>query len=147
MDIKEQLRGDLTTAMKQGDNFRRDVLRMMVAASKETEVDSRVVLDNEGVQEVLRKQVKQRQESIEDYGKAGRRDEVERELSEIAIVESYLPRMMTRDEVEQLASPIVEELEVTDIKGMGQVMGRLMPLVRGRADGRLVNEVVRDLLT
>lgn len=147
MDIKEQLRSDLTTAMKQGDNFRRDVLRMMVAAIKQVEVDSRVVLDNEGVQEVLRKQVKQRQESIEDYGKAGRRDEVERELSEIAIVESYLPRMMTRDEVEQLASPIVEELEVTDIKGMGQVMGRLMPLVRGRADGRLVNEVVRDLLT
>ena len=147
MDIKEQLRSDLTTAMKQGDNFRRDVLRMMVAAIKQVEVDSRVVLDNEGVQEVLRKQVKQRQESIEDYGKAGRRDEVERELSEIAIVESYLPRMMTRDEVEHLARPIVEELGVTDIKGMGQVMGRLMPLVRGRADGRLVNEVVRDLLT
>ena len=78
--------------------------------------------------------------------RAGRDEEVEREMAEIAIIETYLPQMMTREEIEQLARPIVLELGVTDAKGMGQVMSRLMPQVKGRADGRLVNDVVRGLL-
>lgn len=147
MDLKEQLRADLTTAMKAGDTQRRDVLRMLMAAVKQVEVDTRVTLDDAGVQDVLRKQLKQRQESIEDFGKAGRPDEVDREMAEIAIIETYLPRMMSREEIEQIARDIVAETGVVDAKGMGQVMSRLMPRVKGRADGRLVNEVVRDLLT
>lgn len=95
---------------------------------------------------MLRKQLKQRQESIADFTKAGRPDEVSRELAESAIIQSYLPQMMTRDEVEILAKGIIEDLGVSDAKGIGQVMSRLMPLVKGRADGRLVNEVVRGLL-
>ncbi|MCL4803383.1 MAG: GatB/YqeY domain-containing protein [Anaerolineae bacterium] len=146
MDLKETLRSDLATAMKEGQTQRRDVLRMVLAAIKQTEVDSQRVLDDEGVQDVLRKQLKQRQESIADFTKAGRPDEVSRELAESAIIQSYLPQMMTRDEVEILAKGIIEDLGVSDAKGIGQVMSRLMPLVKGRADGRLVNEVVRGLL-
>jgi len=146
MDLKETLRSDLATAMKEGQTQRRDVLRMVLAAIKQTEVDSQRVLDDEGVQDVLRKQLKQRQESIADFTKAGRPDEVSRELAESAIIQSYLPQMMTRDEVEILAKGIIEDLGVSDAKGIGQVMSRLMPLVKGRADGSLVNEVVRGLL-
>lgn len=146
MDLKETLRSDLATAMKEGQTQRRDVLRMVIAAIKQTEVDTRRVLDDEGVQDVLRKQLKQRQESIADFTKAGRQEEVDRELAESAIIQGYLPQMMTREEIEQLAKSIIEELGVSDAKSMGQVMGRLMPHVKGRADGRLVNEVVRDLL-
>lgn len=146
MDLRERLHADLTTAMRGGDAQRRDVLRMVLAAIQQTEVDSRKTLDEDGLQDVLRKQLKMRQESIADFEKAGRPKEVERELAESAIIEAYLPKMMLRAEIEQLAKGVIEELGVTDAKSMGQVMSRLMPHVKGRADGRVVNDVVRGLL-
>lgn len=148
MELKEQLREDMVSAMRSGDSQRRDVLRMVLAAIKQSEVDGPgpKLLDEGGVQDVLRKQIKQRQESIEDYKRAGRLGDVDRESAEIDIISSYLPQMMPRVEIEQLARSIIDELQVADIKSMGQVMNRLMPQVKGRADGRLVNEVVRSLL-
>ncbi len=146
MDLKERLRADVTTAMRGHDTQRRDVLRMVLAAIQQTEVDSRVLLDDAGVQDVLRRQVKQRQESIIDFTRAGRAEDVARETAEAELIASYLPQMMTREEIELLARAAVAETGVTDIKGIGQVMSRLMPQVKGRADGRLVNDVVRGLL-
>lgn len=90
--------------------------------------------------------MKLRQESIVDFEKAGRPSEVERERAEIVIIEGYLPQMMSREEIEQIARGIIDELGVTNAKAMGQVMSRLMPYVKGKADGRVVNEVVRSLL-
>ncbi len=110
------------------------------------EIDSRVTLDDAGVQDVLRRQVKQRQESIADFTRAGRPDDVAREAAEAALIESYLPQMMDREAIEALARAAIAETGVTDAKGMGQVMARLMPQVKGQADGRLVNDVVRGLL-
>ena len=146
MDLKERLRTDLTVAMRGNDTQRRDVLRMVLAAIKQTEIDSRLTLDDAGVQDVLRRQVKQRQESIADYTRANRPDEVARETAEAALIESYLAQMMSREAVEELARAAIAETGVTDAKGIGQVMSRLMPQVKGRADGRLVNDVVRGLL-
>lgn len=146
MDLKERLRTDLTAAMRGNDTQRRDVLRMVLAAIKQIEIDSRLTLDDAGVQDVLRRQVKQRQESIADYTRANRPDEVARETAEAALIESYLPQMMSREAVEELARAAIAETGVTDAKGIGQVMSRLMPQVKGRADGRLVNDVVRGLL-
>ena len=146
MDLKERLRTDLTTAMRGNDAQRRDVLRMILAAIKQTEIDSRLTLDDAGVQDVLRRQVKQRQESIADFTRAGRPDDVAREAAEAALIESYLPQMMSREAIEELARAAIAETGVTDAKGIGQVMNRLMPQVKGRADGRLVNDVVRGLL-
>lgn len=146
MELRETLRADLVVAMKGGDAQRRDVIRMLLAAIKQVEVDTRSQLDNDGVQDVLRKQLKQRQESIADFEKAGRPHEVAREQAESAIIDSYLPQMMSREEIELLAGKVVDEMGGADIKMMGQVMSRLMPQVKGRADGRVVNEVVRGLL-
>ena len=146
MDLKERLRTDLTAAMRGNDTQRRDVLRMILAAIKQIEIDSRVTLDDAGVQDVLRRQVKQRQESIADFTRAGRPDDVAREAAEAALIESYLPQMMDREAIEALARAAITETGVTDAKGMGQVMARLMPQVKGQADGRLVNDVVRGLL-
>lgn len=146
MNLKDRLHTDLITAMRDGNTQRRDVLRMLLAAIQQVEVDDRKILDDEGVQEILRKQMKQRQESIIDFEKAGRPAEVERERAESAIIESYLPQMMSREEIERIAREIISDLGVTDAKSMGQVMGRLMPHVKGKADGRVVNEVVRSLL-
>jgi uncharacterized protein YqeY len=147
MELKERLRADMAEAMRAGENQRRDVLRMVLAAIKQTEVDSQRTLDDAGVQDVLRKQLKQRQESIADYTRAGRQADVEREMAESALIEAYLPQMMSRQEIEQLARAVIAELGVDDAKGIGQVMGRLVPQTKSRADGRLVNEVVRSLLS
>jgi len=147
MALKEQLRSDMATAMKQGDAETRDVLRMLLAAIKQAEVDEQVTLDENGVVAVLTKQAKQRRESIADYDKAGRADLVAQEEAELAIIENYLPQLMSREKVAALASQVIADLGVTDLKGMGQVMGKLMPQLKGQADGRVVNEVVRELLT
>lgn len=146
MNVKEQLRADMATAMRDGNNDKRDTLRMLLAAVKQTEVDDQVTLDDAGVQVVLTKQAKQRRESIADYEKAGRAEMAANEKMELAIIESYLPQMMDKEEVKALAAQVIAELGVTDAKGMGQIMGRLMPQLKGQADGRIVSEVVRDLL-
>lgn len=146
MELKEKLRADMAEAMKTGDGATRDVLRMLLAAVKQVEVDRQTTLDDSGVADVLTRQAKQRRESIADYEKAGRDALVAQEQAELHIIERYLPQLMSREEIEALAAGIIADLEVTDSKGMGQVMGKLMPQVKGRADGRLVNEVVRQLL-
>lgn len=146
MGLKEQLLQDVKTAMRAGDTDRRDTLRMLLAAIKQTEVDDKTELDDAGVQSVLTKQAKQRRESIADYEKAGREELAANEKAELAVIEAYLPKMMSREEISELAQGIIAELGVDSPRGMGQVMGRLMPQVKGQADGRLVNEVVRTLL-
>ena len=146
MDLKEKLRTDMATAMRDGDNDKRNTLRMLLAAVKQVEVDSQKTLDDAGVQSVLNKQAKQRRESIVDYEKAGRAELAANEQMELTIIESYLPQMMGKEEVAAIAKQIIADLGVTYMKGMGQVMGRLMPQLKGQADGRIVNEVVRELL-
>ncbi len=146
MSLKTQLTDDVKTAMRDGDTEKRNTLRMILAAIKQVEVDGRITLDDAGVLDVLNKQAKQRRESIADYEKAGRTEMVAGEQAELAIIESYLPQLMSLEEIHALAVSIIAELGVTDAKGTGQVMGRLMPQVKGKADGRLVNEVVRNLL-
>lgn len=147
MGLKEQLREDMTAAMRTGDAARRDVLRMLLAAVKQAEVDTRTTLDDAGVQEVLTKQAKQRRESIADYTKAGRPELAAQEKAELALIEAYLPSMLARDEIAALAQQVISELGVAGPQAMGQVMGRLMPMLKGKAEGRLVNAVVRDLLS
>ncbi len=146
MSVKETLQKERIAAMREGDTAKRDTLGLLLAAIKQEEVDGQMSLDDEGVLAVLMKQAKQRRESIADYEKAGRPEMAAKEQAELTIVESYLPQQMGRAEVKEIAAEIIAELGVTDAKGMGQVMGKLMPKVKGQADGRLVNEVVRELL-
>lgn len=146
MSLKETLQQDRITAMREGDTDRRNALGLLLAAIKQEEVDGQISLDDEGVMTVLQKQAKQRRESIADYEKAGRAEMAAGEQAELDIIESYLPQQMGREEIAAIAGKIIAELGVTDAKGMGQIMGKLMPSVKGKADGRLVNEVVRELL-
>ncbi|HRQ37632.1 MAG TPA: GatB/YqeY domain-containing protein [Chloroflexota bacterium] len=146
MTLKEQLTDELKIAMRAGNVERRDTIRLLQAAIKQEEIDRQVTLDDTGVQAVLQKQAKQRRESIADYEKAGRPELAAEEQQQLTIIESFLPQMMSRDEVEQLARQVIADLGVTDVKEMGQVMGKLMPQVKGKADGRMVNDVVRSLI-
>lgn len=146
MSLKNTLQQDRIAAMKSGDTVKRNTLGLLLAAIKQEEIDSQTTLDDAGVQALLTKQTKQRRESIADYEKAGNPEMAASEGAELTIIESYLPQQMGRDEITAIAAEVIAELGVTDAKGMGQVMGKLMPKVKGQADGRLVNEVVRELL-
>jgi len=146
MTLKEQLSSDVADAMRAGDNEKRDTLRLLLAAVKQAEVDGRKSLDDAEVQAVLTKQAKQRRESIDEYERAGRNDIAEVEKSELIIIESYLPKMLSREEITDIATQTIAKIGATGPKDMGRVMGGLMPQVKGKADGRLVSEVVRELL-
>ena len=146
MSLKTELQTDLKAAMRDGDKPKRDTLRLLMAAIKQEEVDNRITLDDEGVLAILTKQVKQRRESIADYEKAGQLDQVEQEKYEMALIETYLPQMMSQAEIEPIVAQIIADSGVTDIKGMGQVMGKVMTQLQGKADGRLVNQIVRQQL-
>lgn len=146
MNLKETLQADVKDAMRQGKATRRDTLRLMLAAIKQEEVDRQTVLDDEGCLKVLSKQAKQRKESIADARKAGRDDLVQQEQAELAIIESYLPQMMTRAEIEAAATEVIQEQGASGMKDMGRVMGELMARLQGRADGKVTSQVVRELL-
>ena len=146
MSLKDQLREDMEAAMKSGDTVQRDANRSLLSAVKYKEKDDQIELDDQGVIEVVQKLVKQRQETIVDAQRAGRTELVESEKADLAVLERYLPEMMSEEEISIRVKAAIGELGADGPRDMGKVMGLLMPQLRGEADGRLVNSVVRDLL-
>ncbi|MBK8034211.1 MAG: GatB/YqeY domain-containing protein [Chloroflexi bacterium] len=146
-DVKAKLSEALKAAMVAKDTARRDVIRLMQSAVKQIEVDERKTLTNEDVLTILQKEVKKRRESAEEARKANRVDIAEGEEAEIAIIEQFLPQQLSRAEIEVLVRDAIAQTGATSAKEMGKVMGVLMPKTKGVADGKLVNEVVRSLLS
>jgi len=146
MPIKERIQGDLTTAMKAGDTRRREILRLMLPVFKQAEVDRRVTLTDDDAIALLGTEAKKRREAIEEMTGAGRTDLAEQEQYELDVIESYLPRQLDRDEIARIVDEAIAETGATSAKDMGRVMSAVMPRVRGQADGKLVNEVVRQRL-
>ncbi len=146
MRPKEQLQADLKTAMKSGDTQRKDALRLVMAAIKQVEVDTRTELSDEQIYGVLASEAKKRRDSLTEMRQAGRHDLADQEQMELTLIESYLPRQLSHEELETEARKAIEETGAKTGKDMGNVMKVLMPRVKGRADGKLVNEVVRTLL-
>ena len=148
MSLIDTLNQDLITAMKTGNEPAKRALRGVKAAITRAEKDKgNQPLTDEEVIAVLRKQAKQRQDSIAAYSMAGREDLVQEEEEELAVIESYLPQLMSEDEIRAAAQQVIDELGATSPRDMGKVMGKLMPQLKGKADGRLVNQVVRQLLS
>jgi uncharacterized protein YqeY len=147
MSLIDRINADLKTAMKSGDDAAKRALRGVKAAITRAEKDKgNQPLTDEEVILVLRKQAKQRQDSIEAYRKAGREDLVREEEEELAVIERYLPQLMSEEAIREVAAQVIEEVGAAGPRDMGKVMGRLMPQLKGKADGRLVNQVVRELL-
>jgi hypothetical protein len=147
MSLKDQLNQDLKTALKAGDETRKDAVRLLLAAVKQAEVDRQTALTDEDVLGLLQKEAKSRRESIADAHKAERADLVAAYQRELAIIEGYLPQALNRDELMVLARAAIAEAGATDLKQLGAVMKLLTPRTKGRADGKLVNDVVRELLS
>lgn len=151
MGLREQLTEDLKQAMRQQDETRKRTIRSVIAAIKqaETELDSkgqRVSLGENDILVLVAKQAKQRQESIAEYRKGGREDLAAEEEAELAILQAYLPQQLGPKEIEAEARQVIAEVGATSPADLGKVMGPLMARLRGRADGKLVNKIVRELL-
>jgi hypothetical protein len=146
MVTKLQLGNDLKNAIREGDDVRKRTLRMIITAIKLAEKDGMQELDQEGLAKILRKEAKARHETIGDAEKAERNDLIADANAELAILDQYLPKMMSGDEVKALAQEVISELQATELKQMGQVMKEIMARSKGTADGSAASGIVRELL-
>ena len=146
MTLKERLQEDLTNAMRNKDTLRLSVIRLAKAAMMNLEIARGHKLDDAEVIEVLAKEAKQRNDSIAEYEKANRPDIVETLKKEISIIQEYLPAQLTESELKSIIQETITAVGATSKKEMGKVMSALMPKVKGRADGKLVNQIVNSLL-
>ena len=147
MQIQEKLQEDLRQAMRDKDALRRSVLRYLRSEIHNEEIASqKEELDDEGILRVLSRQAQQRRDSIEAYESGNRQDLVDKEKGELAIILQYLPQQLSRDEIGKLVNKAIEEVGATGPADMGKVMGKIMPQVRGRAEGREVNAIVSEQL-
>ncbi|MEE8442950.1 MAG: GatB/YqeY domain-containing protein [Dehalococcoidia bacterium] len=146
MPLQERLLEDLRDAMRQRDDLRRSTLRLIRAAIQNEEIARHEPLDDARIIDILSRIARQHQESITEFLKGNRPDLVEREEAELAIVRQYLPQPLTGQELAELARLAIDEVGATGPAELGKVMGRLMPQVRGRADGAEARQVVSELL-
>ena len=147
MSLKEQIINDMTAAMKAQDAARTSTLRMVKAAIMNREKDGGGAITDEDVLKLLRSQVKQRRDSVEQYQKAGRPELADKEIAEIAVIETYLPQAASEAEIEQAVSEAITETGASSMKDMGAVMKAVMPKLAGKnADGRTVSETVKKKL-
>ncbi len=146
-DIKEILNNDLKQAMRGGDTLRRSVIRLALSAIKNAEIAKQAVLEDKDILGVIAKEIRQRQESIEAFKQGNRQDLVAQEEAEMAILQAYLPKQMTRDEIVAEARRIIEEVGAKGPGDKGKVMPKLIAELKGKADGREINAVVTELLS
>ena len=147
MSLKEQIAADMVSAMKAKDAPRTSTLRMLKSAISYREIEKGGALDDEELAKLLRSQLKQRRDSVEQYQKGGRQDLVEKETAEIAVIEGYLPQAASVAEIEQAVAAAMTETGVTSMKEMGAVMKATMVLLAGKnPDGRTVSETVKKRL-
>ncbi|HEX5368158.1 MAG TPA: GatB/YqeY domain-containing protein [Dehalococcoidia bacterium] len=158
MSLKDQLTTDLREAMRAGDDTRKSTLRMLITAVRNAEIPperedasandgpQRIDLDDEAVRDVVRKEVKQRRDSIDVYQKANRGDLAAKEEAEVAVLAGYLPQQMSRDEIEAAVRAVMERVGASGPADKGKVMPAVMAELRGRAEGREINAVVTELL-
>ncbi|MBN1977388.1 MAG: GatB/YqeY domain-containing protein [Anaerolineae bacterium] len=147
MGLKERLQNDLKDALRARDERRKLVIRMALTVITNAEVEHGGDLDDPGVAAVLQKEARQRQDTIAELRQTDRSDLLAKEEAELAILEEYLPKLLSRDEIVAEARQVVAEMGATGMGQMGPVMSALMSKLKGRVDGRLVNEVVREVLS
>jgi len=148
MNLNERLTEDMKAALKAGPagKARLETIRFLRAAVKNAEIEKHAPLSDDEILGIITKQVKQLRESLADFQRSGRQDLVDKTEAEIAILSEYLPEQLSADEVRDLARTVIAQVGAQGAKDMGKVMGPLMAQVRGRADGKMVQQIVRELL-
>ncbi|HEY8362647.1 MAG TPA: GatB/YqeY domain-containing protein [Tissierellaceae bacterium] len=146
MSLKDRLMEDLKNSMKSKDKVRKDTITMIRAAIKQKEVDERRELSDDDILDIIAKQLKEKKMAIEEFRKGQREDLVELTEQEMNILLEYLPEQLSEEELEKIVREAINEVNATSIKDMGKVMKVVMPKVKGRADGNMVNQIVKKIL-
>ena len=146
MALKEKLAQDLKDAMRDKDAVRKNVVQLVRSSVLQVEKDNKITLDDDGILDVIAKQLKQRRDSLPDYEKSGREDLISQLKTEMAILMEYLPAQLTHEELEAIVKEAVSATGASSMKDMGKVMAAVMPKTKGRADGKEINTIVRNLL-
>jgi len=146
MGLRERIDADVKDALKSGAKDKVSTLRMLNAALKNKQIDKRRSLTEEEIIESIRSLIKQRKDSIEQFAKGGRQDLVDKETAEVVVLEAYLPQSLSHEELESMVRQAIAQTGAQGAKDMGKVMKALLPIVGGRADGKLVSELVKNSL-
>ena len=146
MALKEKLAQDLKDAMRDKDAIRKNVVQLVRSSVLQVEKDNKITLDDDGILDVIAKQLKQRRDSLPDYEKSGREDLISQLKTEMAILMEYLPAQLSHEELEAIVKEAVESTGASSMKDMGKVMAAVMPKTKGRADGKEINSIVKSLL-
>lgn len=146
MDLRQQLEASLRDSLKSRDEIRKQTIRMVLSAAKFSEIEKGETLDDSGVTSVIQKEIKSRRESIQDAQKANRPDIIEITQKEISILEIFLPKQLTEDEIRFMAISAIEEVQAKSIIDMGKVMKVIIPKIQGRAPNDQVSLIIRKLL-
>ena len=147
MSIREQLNADLRDALRAADDTRKVAIRGLLTAVRYAEIEAQKELDDGAILGVIGREIKQRRDAADEYGKANRPDLVAKEEAEITILTPYLPPQLSRDEIRMAARAVIDRVGARGPGDKGKVMPALMNELRGRADGRQINEVVSELLS
>lgn len=144
--LKEKLLQDLKTCMKEKNEIRKNAVQMVRAAILQVEKDKAITLEDNQIIEIIAKEVKKRKDSIQDYKKGGRQDIVEQLEEEISALSEYLPKQLTKEEITKIVTDIINKTGATSLKDMGTVMKQAKQEMGASADGKTINEVVKELL-
>ncbi|MEW9701604.1 GatB/YqeY domain-containing protein [Paenibacillus sp. SI8] len=146
MSLSERLNEDMKQAMKSQDKFKLSVIRMVRSTIKNSEIDLKRALDDNEVLDVLTREIKQRKDSLQEFTKAGRDDLADNLKAELVILAEYMPQQLSEEEVKAIVQQTIQQVGASSKADMGKVMTALMPQVKGRADGKLINQLVQQLL-
>jgi uncharacterized protein YqeY len=147
LKLIEQIQEDLKRSMKAKDGNRVSVLRFLLSSIKNREIDKKEILNDDEILKVIASSAKSRRESIEAFREGNRPDLVEKEAEELAILEEYLPEQLSPEDVRNIVKEVVEAVGAATVSDLGMVMKELMPRLQGKADGKLVNNIVREILS
>ncbi|MBQ2932319.1 MAG: GatB/YqeY domain-containing protein [Clostridia bacterium] len=147
MALKEKLMDDLKMAMKDKDITRKNTVQMVRSAILQFEKDNLCELDDDGILDVIAKELKKRRDVLPEYEKSGRDDLIEVLNKEIETLLAYLPKQLTKEELEVIVKDAIAEVGATSMKDMGKIMAAVMPKTRGRADGKMINQIVKESLS
>lgn len=147
MSLLESIRKDMLNAIKSGDKQRSQILKIVIAAIKNNQIESETELKDNDIEKILRKESKKIEDSIDQYQKMGREDLVTKEKADLEIIQDYLPDLMSDEEILKIVDSTIENMQASDMREMGKVMGAVMKKLEGKADGNTVKNIVQSKLS
>lgn len=147
MNLKEKIEFDMREALRSGEKLKLSALRLLLSEIKNAEIAKRKTASDDEVIEVVSRELRRRDESIQEFEKAGREDLVAKEKSEAKVLKSYLPPQLSLEEVEEIIRTAINDTGASNLKEMGKVMSSVMPQIKGRADGKMASEMVKKMLS